>query len=259
MSYSLKKTTTLFTTATLALGVLTLSPTFSQAKSSTYKTASVEQFREVQPNKTVHIFSKPSASSKKYVKLPKNSGVVVTGQTKNGFSKIRYQFQYAYVKTSALKKVSPKAGTHYARDISKKYRYDVPMNAGSIYARTFTASFLKTYKPSPAVTNFWFYKSSPTQFGIMEYDTAKGLYTGDVEDGYLSLSIKYPLKKNLIWSGELGQKTKITQTKATVKTKAGTFKNVVVTQNGKMTYYYAPNKGLIQTKDRGKTFIQLTK
>lgn len=258
MSYSFKKTGTFITITAVAFSILTLTPTFSQAK-STYKTVSVEQFREVQPNKTVHIFSKPSANSKKYVKLPKNSGVVVTGQTKNGFSKIRYQFQYAYVKTSALKKVSAKTGTHYARDISKKYRYDVPMNAGSIYARTFTASFLKTYKPSPAVTNFWFYKSSPTQFGITEYDTSKGLYTGDIEDGYLSLSIKYPIKKNLIWSGELGQKTKITQTKATVKTKAGTFKNVVVTQNGKMTYYYAPNKGLIQTKDRGKTFIQLTK
>lgn len=68
---------------------------------------------------------------------------------------------------------------------------------------------------------------------------------------YIKL-LSYPIKKGKKWS--CGSNTcKYISIKETVKTKAGTFKNVVVvleeSKKVKQRKYYAPNVGLIMTKD----------
>lgn len=53
---------------------------------------------------------------------------------------------------------------------------------------------------------------------------------------------------------------KVTSIKATVKTKAGTFKNCTVVQNKKLKQYYAPNNGLVLSIDsKGKIEREVTK
>ncbi|WP_312756023.1 hypothetical protein [Rummeliibacillus suwonensis] len=53
---------------------------------------------------------------------------------------------------------------------------------------------------------------------------------------------------------------KVVSIKATVKTKAGTFKNCTLVQNKKLKYYYAPNNGLVKKTDvKGRTIREVVK
>lgn len=236
-------TTIIFSLSTLAF-VSVQSGTMS-VKAATQAT-SINELRTVKNNKTVYIYSKPTTKSTKNTKLPKNSAVVVTGKTQNGFSQIRYAFSYAYVKTASLSKVSANNSlTSYARDTSKAYKYKNPDLAGSGYKQSFTASYLKKHKAAQSLKNFWYYNSAPGPLAFNEYDTSKGLYEGFIEDGYLTLAMKYPVKKNSTWTS-YGKTSKVISTTKTVKTSAGTYKNVKVVTNNGYTSYYAPNKGLIK-------------
>jgi len=256
-----KNSVKLLTIVALSFSTFALTSINSSAatKKVSYKSTSLKYFREVKPGLNTIVYSKPSLKSEKMTKIPANSGVVITGQTSKGFSKIRYQFGYAYVKTANLMKASSNTSTKYARNIHQKYHYDLPLNAGSGFARTFYAKYTTTYKYIPAVKNFWHLTSSPDQTSEAEYDTKKGLYVGDMEDGYLSLAIKYPVSTKKSWVGPYGTKTKVISKKNTVKTTAGTFKNVVSVKNGKIVSYFAPNKGLIQVKENNKTVLKLIK
>lgn len=215
------------------------------AKTSTNIT-SVNDLRTVKNNQTVYIYSKPTSKSTKNTQLPKNSAVVITGKTQNGFSQIRYAFNYAYVKTSSLAKVTKNSSsTRYARDTSKIYKYKNPDLAGSGYKQTFTSNYFRTHSAAKSLKNFWYYNTAPGPLAYNEYDTSKGLYEGFIEDGYLTLAMKYPVKKNSTWTS-YGKTSKVVSTTETLKTTAGTFNNVKVVTNGGYTSYYAPNKGLIK-------------
>lgn len=233
-------------TPILGFSILTAMPQTTSAVSKSYKTTSINDLRTVSNKQSFYIYSKASASSTKHDKLPKNSAVVVTGKTSNGFSQIRYAFSYAYVKTSALSKSkSPTSSVRYARDISKSYAYSQPNLAGTGYNKNFTATYYKTHHASKALRNFWYYNSAPSPLAYSEYETKNGLYEGFVEDGYLTLILKYPVKSSSKWSS-YGKTSEIISTKSTVKTLNGTFKNVVVVKNNGNYNYYAPNKGLIK-------------
>lgn len=236
--------------STIIFGLTTLAFVAVQSGTTTAKTASnvtaVNELRTIKNNQTVYIYSKPTTKSTKNTKLPKNSAVVVTGKTQNGFSQIRYAFNYAYVKTSSLSKVTVnKSSTRYARDTSKVYKYKNPDLAGSGYKQTFTADYLRTHKAAKSLKNFWYYNSELGPLAYNEYDTSKGLYEGFIEDGYLTMALKYPVKKNSTWSS-YGKTSQVISTTTTVKTAAGTYKNVKVVKNNGYTSYYAPNKGLIK-------------
>lgn len=95
--------------------------------------------------------------------------------------------------------------------------------------------------------NEWVNKYDAPCFAYKE--TKKGLY-----DGFVLNVLKYPIKKGNKWKDIEGNSYKIVSDKKTIKTKAGTFKNVVeVKRNfkGQKRYYvdyYAPNIGLILSK-----------
>ncbi|GEK33592.1 SH3 domain-containing protein [Kurthia sibirica] len=265
-----KRPTIIALSATLTLGIASIGTTPTTANANahlvksvttpSYKTTSLKDFRTVKNTSSVYIYSKPSIKSAKLQKLPKNSAVVITSKKSGSFTKIRYIFGYAYIKTAHLSKATPANNAPLARDISKKYHYELPYNNGSRFNNKFNASFTKVYAPNKAVQNFWLYHSEPDQKGVVEFDTTRGLYMGDIENGYLSLAVKYPTRKNATWSGSYGNKSRIISTKSTVKTTAGTFKNVVIVKNSGNYSYFAPNKGLILLKNKHKkTIMKLIK
>lgn len=253
MTYFKKKHQSLFLAVTIGISFITISslpePTASATKK--YKTTSISQFKIAK--KPTYIYQKASSSSEKREKIQKNMGVVATGKKKNGFSQIRYGFAYAYVKTTTLKSAKPnKSKKKYAWAINQKYKFKTPLYEENSYMYP---KFHKTYSTSPAVRNFWMY----TMYNAMvltktEHETSKGLYEGSGEGSSEILVLKYPIKKNSKWTSS-GMKFKIISTKATVKTSAGTFKNVVKVKTDNYSIsYYAPNKGLIKqtTKSNGK-------
>lgn len=257
------KTKIIVISTAFLLGVTSLSANSTEVEASTaktlstssYKTTDLNHFRTVLNSKTVYIYSKPSATSKKLQKLPKNSAVIITNKQSGDFTKIRYVFGYAFIKTASLKTATVNTGSPYARTINKVYRYDIPYNKNSTFKNNFTATYTNRYASNKSIQNFWHYSSSPDQKGVEEYETNKGLYVGDIEDGYLSLEVKYPVKKNATWTGAAGKKSTIISTTATVKTKAGTFNKVVIVKNNNDYSYYAPNKGLILLKNKDKKTV----
>lgn len=231
----------------------------SAVATSSYKVTSVSKFKTVKT--PTYIYRQPKKYAEKAEKLQKNMGVVTTGKTKNGYSQIRYAFNYAYVKTVALQSVKANTSTKkYAWAINKKYNFKIPNYTGS--NSSFKPKFYKTYSTSTAVRNFWLYPFAESTLTKTEYDTSKGLYEGVGEGSASTLVLKYPIKKNSIWTSN-GVKYKILSTKATVKTAAGTFKNVVKVTDSYYVSYYAPNKGLIKVqykdKNRYKTEMILSK
>lgn len=209
--------------------------------------------------KNVYIYWKPKANAEKAMKLGKNTGVFTTGKKKNGYSQIRYSFTYAYVKTSALKSVAPNTKKKYAWNIaSTNYKFKLYGDEKG----NFKPKYYNTYKKDLSVKQFWLFSTTYSTLSTNEFDTSKGLYSGQAEDGIYALTVKYPVKNNSTWVAD-GRKYKILSNNSKVKTPAGTFNNVVKVHVGNSISYYAPNKGLIksQTKFKNKysTNFALTK
>lgn len=83
-----------------------------------------------------------------------------------------------------------------------------------------------------------------------------------IESEYKTLA--YPLHVGKSWETSNGGEQAISHTiqsiNRTVKTKAGTFKNVVeVTDSDGWTYYYARNVGIIKSLENGSVFAELIK
>ncbi|GEL03456.1 SH3 domain-containing protein [Rummeliibacillus stabekisii] len=230
----------------------------SKTTKDPYTTASLKSFKIATTN--TKIYEKPSAKSSVIQKLKKGQGIAVLQGTKNGWTKVSLYFGKGYVKTSDLHSLAPHKNTHYARNINKTYEYRTPFNKGSEFKETHKSTFQKVYADNRTVTNFWLHKAEPDNYGMMEYETTKGLFTGYKEDGIATLAIKYPIKKQQTWQGSDGQVMKVLGTNQTVKTKDGSFKHVVMVKNGKgKNYsYYAPNIGLIKEVANGKTITEIS-
>lgn len=224
--------------------------TFAKEK---YTVGTVSKFKTVKSSsKQVYVYRKASTSSEKSFPLGKNMGVMTTGKTQNGFSQIRSSFGYGYVKTSVLKSVKANTSSKkYAWNTSGNYKFKLFKSHAN---KSFQPLFYKVYNKNLSVRNNWLYSDGNMTVGLNEFDTNKGLYSGLSENGIYNLVVKYPVKKNKSWTSE-GQKYKILSTTVTVKTSAGTFKNVVKVKSGSYISYYAPNKGLIKTMSKkGKKY-----
>lgn len=138
---------------------------------------------------------------------------------------------------------------------------------------------LYTYSQYSDVTTVKF--KQKTEFGYDEWvnkndipcfaykETKNGLY-----DSFRNKDISYPVKKGKVWYDKYNKnyKYKIIDSKRTIKTKAGTFKNVIVVKEnntkskGYSVSYYAPNTGIIlltrsdkTTKYKAKKVVELIK
>ncbi|MGX9134500.1 hypothetical protein ACWV26_08980 [Rummeliibacillus sp. JY-2-4R] len=260
-------------TATLAFG--TVSSIFSSTNTATaaesnnvaniqhspsYKTASINHFKLVRTNKNVKIYTKTSTKSRVMDTVKNDQGLVVLKKYTNGWSKVSLQFANGYIQSKYLVNASPTKNPQYAMNTQKTYSYYSPENKGSGFNTNYKAKFQTVYPSNKSLTNFWYINSEPDAYGKMEYETTKGLYTGYKDIGIATLAIKYPVKLNNSWKGLDGQTFKIVATNKTVRTKAGSFKNVVVVKegNGKNYTYYAPKIGLIKQMLNGKTITELT-
>jgi hypothetical protein len=143
------------------------------------------------------------------------------------------------------------------------------------FAETASASVRNSYMPDPTkIFKYRFYEGSSRQEfshvqdgmyiwnGVYSYDTDQpftkfykeskaGLIEGNLTYGYSFMYLAYPLKVGTTWSykNQQGKNIicKITSVTKTIKTKAGTFKNVVEVRESDGTYrYYAKNVGLIK-------------
>ncbi|MFJ8260533.1 SH3 domain-containing protein [Rummeliibacillus sp. NPDC094406] len=227
---------------------------------STYKTASIKSFKLIRTNKTIKIYEKASTKSNVMDSIKNDQGVVVLKNYNNGWSKVSLQFDTGYIQSKYLYSAKANTKNHYAMNTKKTYSYYSPENNGSGFKSYSKATFKKLYSANKTLTNFWYFNSEPDANGRMEYETSKGLYSGYKDIGIASLAIKYPVKLNSSWKGLDGQTLKIVDTNKMVKTKAGTFNNVVVVKegNGKNYSYYAPKVGLIKQTYNGKTLNELS-
>ena len=256
-AFKMKKMTKTFGAIALSLGLFSTTIATGTANAATYDTASIKDFRTVHTQ--VPVYSNPSQTAKKVGSLRATEAVVIEKAVAKGWTKIRFGFDTAYVKTSALKKVTANTGTSYAKNISKKYTYMMPQNKGSEYNTHYIAQFKRTMTYNDSSVNFWFYNSEPDAQGVAEYDTAKGLYVGNVDTGKFELAVPYPVKKGASFKGFDNKKSVVASTNATVHMAGKTYKNVVIVKNDGQQFYYAPNTGLIQLRENGHALIKLIK
>ena len=194
---------------------------------------------------------KASTKAKKVGSLKKGTKVTVYSKTKSGWSEIRYNKKKAYVSTEFLK--FKKKRTSYKMDTSKVYVYK------SDGIKHSYSSEGKKYDYDKAWI-IWNAKESGRSWTEIEKETSEGYYIGYPESDYFII-LAYPLKVGAnweTWDGNDIHLATVTSMSKTVKTSAGTFKNVVeVKESQGYTSYYAKNVGLIKSLNNGKVTSEL--
>lgn len=205
-------------------------------EANTKKTA----FVNVSKGSSLNVRSSANSKSKKIGSLKDGLKVIVYSKTKSGWSEIRYKKKKGYVSTNYLM-----FANSYLKDKSKVYIYETQ---GKKYKEIYVGK-------SNYGEDIW--ESDKETYSV--HEDKNGLYTG-IPDFYYMVDIDYPVKKGKKWRrGEQGQvNAQISSVNKTVKTPAGTFKNCIeVKHNGRDTYYYARNVGLVKSMLNGKLFSQL--
>lgn len=207
--------------------------------------AAVTEYNATVNTVSLSVREKPSISSKKLGTFKKGTKVIVFSKTSTGWSQITYKSRKAYVSTKYLK-----FAPTYSPNRNKIYVY-YDNNAG--------VSFVHKYFGTKNGWDIW-NVSIETANDKLELEQEK--FKEDRKGMYINLGnktttqLRYPLALGKTWSGTLGNEiytTKVTSLNKTVKTKAGTFTNVVelTTTNKGKTYvgkaYFAPNVGLIKS------------
>ncbi|MGG3890052.1 hypothetical protein [Metabacillus fastidiosus] len=149
--------------------------------------------------------------------------------------------------------------TSYLMNTKKLYTYKYGA-ASDKSAATYTVEFWKKengYNNWSTTTD-----ANGEGFGFGEHETKDGLYLNDEK------ILAYPVKKGKTWKSSGNSTYEIRAVNWTLKTPAGTFKNVVevretVKDFGYRTFFYAPGVGSIleTTKakhTKGKTITDLT-
>lgn len=211
---------------------------FSVATSSNAAT----QYSGTVTAKILNVREKGTTSSKKVGSLPKGSIIYVYAKTKNGWSETWFKNKKAYVQTKYLK-LSSKLS--FKKDKTKVYTF---WESGSIS----TERYLGRINGK----DVWESQGEGYHIGYTEDETKNGLYYEG--EGERSLVIPFPLIVGKSWYSA-GEKNIITSLTKTVKTPAGTFKNVIEIKNGSIKYYYARSVALIKVSENSKTISQLTK
>ncbi|MBK3495125.1 SH3 domain-containing protein [Viridibacillus sp. YIM B01967] len=196
----------------------------------------------------LNIRAKTSISATKLGSLTKGTKVTVYKKTASGWSQIIYNKKTAYVSTQYLTFKSKK--TSYLPNPEKVYTYDT------------TSGIKKHYSTGKTYNSEWVYWYTKDSYGnkttFVMRETKYGLDLGWPESEYTT-EIAYPIKNGKKFYGYL-ETRKIIAVNQTVKTKAGTFKKVVVVQSANgYKAYYAPNVGCIKTIKNSKTVFELIK
>ncbi|WP_157827658.1 SH3 domain-containing protein [Niallia nealsonii] len=249
----MKKALKIFIVLALFLGI---GSNISNVNAATKYSATVN-------TKILNVREKTSDKSKKVGTLKKGTKVTVYSKTKSGWSQIVYKKKKAYVATKYLKFAPSTKKVSYLRNKNKIYVYD-DANRG-----TFTEKYVTT-KDDWSIWNTYLYNGKDVLWQKKEKEDSKGLYSKYDKD--VKTLLQYPIKLGKSWSYKSDGDTytiKITSLNKTIKTKAGTFKNVLelTITNKKKTFqekdYYAPGNGLIKyyydDKEYGSNEYELIK
>ncbi|OCA92936.1 SH3 domain-containing protein [Pseudobacillus wudalianchiensis] len=180
--------------------------------------------------------SGPGTNYQKVGSLKNNTAVTVYSQLKNGWSQINYNNKKAYVSSQYVRMYS------FLMDKTKIYTYKTE---GSYYKTQYVGKYRDWDK---WVDNEGFYITK---------EDSKGLYTGWPNAAFFT-DLAYPLKVGMEWT-DWEVKNKIIAINGTLKTPAGTFKNVVTVKSSDgYTTYFAQNVGFLKAVSNGVTMSELT-
>lgn len=158
------------------------------------------------------------------------------------------------------------AKVSYLKNTKKNYTYNF-YEDGKTY--TETQSFIEKVKDKSSAYygfNIWgevgFYRF------YLEKETKKGYFNNNDETAFYipeNADLVFPLNEGESWDYDnIGTHNTILSTNKTIKTPAGTFKNVVAVKvkdisepNFNVVYYYAPNNGCIRIDHYGKKYMEL--
>lgn len=187
---------------------------------------------------------KPSTSSKLITQLKNGSKVKYIKKVNSKWTIIQYKKEKGYVASKYLKKGLPS----YKKDKKKRYMY-----LNTISRRHYTMKYDKQFENWYMIEDEKevFYESQlGTEYFWTSIDDMQGSGGYEIKDG---VSIVFPRNafkgKKVYYLSKRYFGTVITTNK-TLKTDAGTFKNVVVIKTkNEDKYYYAPNIGLVLSTD----------
>ncbi|MDZ5470405.1 SH3 domain-containing protein [Bacillus sp. 31A1R] len=211
--------------------------------------------------KAADVREKASIKSKKLGTLKKGTKVTVYEKTKSGWSKINYKKQYAYVVTKSLEFTSKKQKESYLMDTKRTYVYKLGIDKNYV-----TLSYGNKNKNG---YNLWTGKDIRLEtHAEWAKETSEGLFfgLGDINAPREDVKyISYPIKVGKTWSS-FDLTFHISSINKTIKTQAGTFKNVIEVEcyaydhtddevKHLQTYYFAKNIGIIKLIDSDKNMI----
>ncbi|MCI2256518.1 SH3 domain-containing protein [Domibacillus sp. PGB-M46] len=224
----------------ILLLIVLLSATFQFQSTSSHAASSKVGYVSISSG-VLNVRNGPGSKYKVIGSLKNNASVSVYSQSKDGWSQIGYKKGKAYVSSQYLRMYS------YLQDKTKIYTYK---SEGKTYKHSYKGKWDKWDE--------WVTSSSNATYLV--YEDSEGLYSGFRHSEYY-IDLAYPLKVGKSWTiGYEGEDTssKITALNGTLKTPAGTFKNVVTVKSSDgYVSYLAPNVGFIKGVDQGKTVSEL--
>lgn len=199
---------------------------------------------------SLNVREKPSTTSKVVGWLKKGT-IVQIYSTKKGWGEVWFKNKKAYV---SLKYIKLSSSLSFKKDKTKTYVFKT-YGDKSVYKYVSSSRFGTPYE-----WNKWTMEMGETTV-FYERESKSELLLSSNPKGSATIQLKYPLYVGQTWKpNPKNQSFKITALNKTVKTPAGTFKNVIEVKQGSIAvYYFAKNIGLIKRIENGKTTEELQK
>lgn len=203
----------------------------------------------------LNVREKASAKSK-IVGWLKKGNVIPIYSTSKGWGVTRYKNKKAYVSLKYIK-LTPAPAMSFTMDKSKTYVY-------SVYGEETVYKYLSSSKfGTPYQWNKWIVEKEDVNVYYERESDSELLLASEEQDGSIghpTVMLKYPLYVGQTWKPlQKSGSVKITSMNKSVKTPAGTFKNVIEVKSSQAdsVAYYAKNIGMIKTIENGKTTQEL--
>lgn len=213
--------------------------------------------------KNVTVRQKANATSKQLGTLKTGTALKVISTNKYGWVKIIYKNTTAYVYKDFVTTKKPivkttKPTPTISVNKAKGFAYDATKTY-TVKENGKKATLTTKNKKNANGFKIWtkqFSSTAKKETVYVKEIANKGLYYKDGSAATVKL-LPYPFSKNQTYKNGTTV-YKVTETNTTVKTAAGTFKNVVAVQAGNQTFYIAPGNGIVKKVKGTKTIFEVT-
>lgn len=151
-----------------------------------------------------------------------------------------------------------KKNPSFVMDKSQKYTYNYYSYSKGKKKKILSYTMSYTKKNKDNYTG-WINKKEYSYFQDRETKKYYYLNTGRTAEFAIPRKAKLKQKVYVVDANYKMYIGKVTNTKATVKTKAKTFKNCIEITDGKGRTYFAPGNGKVKTSYNGKTTMEVSK